>query len=363
MPPDDLFQEARRQLTVCNSCRYCEGYCPVWPALELRTALTAGDITHLSNLCHDCGDCFTACMYTAPHEFDLNPPRLFAEVREQTYRTYLRPPRLPPWLRGWRGLLAGLAASAALLTVLGLTTRGSAADGRTGLRTGSPYAVVAYLALVAVVGAAFLWAVAVIAVAAARYWRETHGPLRDLLDLRSWGRALRYGVQLRHMTGGGEQCSYPDGRPSSARKRFHLALTYGFALCLVSTTAAAIMQDLLGLQPPYGYLSVPVVTGTAGGLGMAVGCVGLAVLKRRSDPALGTDSMRAADFGLLWALLLLSGTGLLTLVLRATPAFATVLLVHLAAVVACVLVAPYTKFVHWIYRLLAIYQDNLDTRE
>ena len=81
MPFDDLFAEAERQLNVCNSCRYCAGYCPVWPALELRTAMTQGDITHLSNLCHDCRDCFTACMYTAPHEFDINPPAIFTQLR------------------------------------------------------------------------------------------------------------------------------------------------------------------------------------------------------------------------------------------------------------------------------------------
>jgi len=32
----DLLKEADRQLTICNACRYCEGYCAVWPAMELR---------------------------------------------------------------------------------------------------------------------------------------------------------------------------------------------------------------------------------------------------------------------------------------------------------------------------------------
>ncbi len=50
---EDLSAEAGRQLTVCNACRYCEGYCAVFPALELRRALTEGDITHLADLCHD----------------------------------------------------------------------------------------------------------------------------------------------------------------------------------------------------------------------------------------------------------------------------------------------------------------------
>ena len=66
MPYSDLFQEAERQLVVCNACRYCEGYCAVFPALELRQAFARGDITYLANLCHDCRACYYACMYTPP---------------------------------------------------------------------------------------------------------------------------------------------------------------------------------------------------------------------------------------------------------------------------------------------------------
>lgn len=29
---DEPFAEANRQLTICNACRYCEGYCAVFPA-------------------------------------------------------------------------------------------------------------------------------------------------------------------------------------------------------------------------------------------------------------------------------------------------------------------------------------------
>ena len=56
-------------------------------------------------------------------------------------------------------------------------------------------------------------------------------------------------------------------------------------------------------------------------------------------------------------------TGLATLTLRHTALFGVVrLLVHLTAVIASLAIAPYTAFVHWIYRLRAIYKDNLDRR-
>jgi citrate/tricarballylate utilization protein len=62
-------------------------------------------------------------------------------------------------------------------------------------------------------------------------------------------------------------------------------------------------------------------------------------------------------------LLVLAVTGLLALTLRDTPAFGPVLVTHLAAVVACFAVAPYTKFMHVIYRFLALVHDNAEAAE
>jgi citrate/tricarballylate utilization protein len=105
-------------------------------------------------------------------------------------------------------------------------------------------------------------------------------------------------------------------------------------------------------------LSAPVLVGLVGGVGMVAGCTGLILLKRRSAAHLSTATMRGADHGLLGALLVLALTGLLTLVLRDTVAFGAILLVHLSAIAVCFAVAPYTKFVHWAYRLLATYADE-----
>jgi citrate/tricarballylate utilization protein len=358
MPFDDLFAEAERQLNVCNSCRYCAGYCPVWPALALRTTLSRGDVTHLANLCHDCRDCFTACMYTAPHEFDLNPPKVFTLVREETYRRYVPPPRAPGWMTGRRAVVGWAALVGVLLLAGSRLTTGRVLS--PGADPGSPYGILPHLLMVAAVTVPSVWAVGVLGLAVVRYWRDIHGRVTDLGRLRVWPRTVVQAAQLRHLRGGGEECDYPGESPSPARRRFHLGVSYGFGLCLVSTGSAAVMQEVLGRLPPYPYLSVPVVTGTVGGIGMLVGCAGLIVLKRRSDPALGTGSMRRADYGLLCALLVLAGTGLLTLLLRTGPLFGPVLLVHLASVIVCIAVTPYTKFVHWIYRLLAIYKHNLD---
>jgi citrate/tricarballylate utilization protein len=203
----------------------------------------------------------------------------------------------------------------------------------------------------------------VIGVGAARFWRDTYGPLRGLLRARGWGRTAKVVLTLRHQSGGGADCDYPGDEPGRVRRVWHHLLAYGFGLCAVSTASAAVQQQFLGRLPPYPYLSVPVLTGSAGGLAMLAGGTGLLVLKSRSDPARGSTGMRRADYGFLWALLALAGTGMLALVLRGGALFGPVYLAHLDAVVVAFAICPYTKFPHWVYRTLAIRKYHLDAAE
>jgi citrate/tricarballylate utilization protein len=353
---DELFTEARRQLNICNACRFCEGYCAVFPALERRVVLGAGDITQLANLCHDCRACFHACMYAPPHEFAVNPPEILSRVRRASYDGYAHPGRWPAWLHGpaWlrgRGALATAATgvAAALVVIIALTGGIDALWSHHG-----PYQVISYPALLVIVLLPCAWSAVVMLRATARYWHDIHGPLRDLADWHALRKALAYAASLRYLRGGGE-CSYPGENRSPARRRLHGAVFYGFAACSAATVSAAVMQDILGIGPPYPLLSVPVVTGTAGGLSMIAGCAGLAVLKRHSGPA-----PTAADYGLLIGLGLLAFTGMLTLLLRATPAYGLMLVAHLATIVVCFAVAPYTRFMHAVYRFLAIAADNIE---
>src|SRR6187549_85775 len=80
-----------RTLTVCNACRYCEQYCPVFPAMEQRETFARVDLSYLANLCHNCGECLYACQYAPPHEFGINVPRTLAEIRLASYESYAWP--------------------------------------------------------------------------------------------------------------------------------------------------------------------------------------------------------------------------------------------------------------------------------
>ncbi|HVT67202.1 MAG TPA: hypothetical protein VHF26_05600, partial [Trebonia sp.] len=152
-----------------------------------------------------------------------------------------------------------------------------------------------------------------------------------------------------------------DDEPSPLRRRLHSFVSGGFGLCLVSTIAAGVMQDFAGIDPPYPVLSVPVITGLAGGISLAAGCAALLLVKPGSSRDTTTGQMVAKDYAFLTSLLVLAVSGLLTLFTRDTPAYGIVLVVHLVAVAFTFLSAPYSKFTHFIYRTLALVRDNLET--
>ena len=91
MPSPERIKEAGRLMAICNACRYCEGYCAVFPAMERRRTFTLHDLVYLSNLCFDCRACLYACQYAPPHEFGVNVPKAFAELRVDTYQDYTWP--------------------------------------------------------------------------------------------------------------------------------------------------------------------------------------------------------------------------------------------------------------------------------
>ena len=78
-------------MTVCNSCRYCEGLCAVFPAMEMRRSFSDGDLNYLANLCHGCGACYTDCQFSPPHEFNVNVPQTLAIARNESYAAYAWP--------------------------------------------------------------------------------------------------------------------------------------------------------------------------------------------------------------------------------------------------------------------------------
>jgi citrate/tricarballylate utilization protein len=341
--------QARRFAEICNACRYCEGYCAVFPAIELRRQFTSGDLSYLANLCHDCRGCYYSCQYAPPHEFALNLPKAFADLRLETYERYA-------WPRSFGALFRrnGIAASVLALLCMALflwLAKTPLVAGPSGT-AGAFYAVIPEGLMIAITGASFVFAMLALAVGVVNFWRETNGP--SGLDAPSVLAAFADIFTLRNLGGGGDGCNNKNEAFSQSRRYFHHALFYGFLLCFASTCTAAIYDHIFGWISPYPVLSLPVLLGTAGGIAMLVGIAGLVQIKLSADSAPASRLLLDIDYAFLVLLFVAAATGLILLAARSSTAMGALLAVHLGTIVALFLILPYCKFVHGIYRAAAL---------
>ena len=348
--------EARRTMEICNACRYCEGFCPVFPAMELRRAFSDGDLGYLANLCHNCKGCWHACQYAPPHEWGLNLPRAFAELRAETYAEHAWPRGLGRLFER-NGVAVSLATALSLAAVMILTMALRSDATLYGIHTGPGafYAVVPWEAMVTLGGLTFGWAVIAMAIGARSYWRVSGGGAFRWAALRA---ALRDAGHTRHLGGGGDGCNDFDERFGMGRRHFHLATMWGFLLCFAATSAGTVMDHLLGWAAPYSWYSLPVVLGTLGGIGLTVGTAGLFAIKFLTDRAPEATSRWGMDLGLLALLHFAALTGLALLAFRHTSAMGMLLALHLGFVLALFVTLPYGKMVHGVYRLLALVRHH-----
>jgi citrate/tricarballylate utilization protein len=363
LPLLDLVADAQRQLEICNACRYCEGYCAVFPALERRTEFQLGDVVFLSNLCHDCRACFYACPYAPPHEFAVNLPQVLSAIRAETYEHYAAPRVLARMVRSPVRAAAALSlASTLVILALVVIFSDPAALAKANTGPGSFYAVLPHLAMAIPALAVTAYGLTVLLVGGAKFWRETGGSLRDFVDVSATAAAVVDAFSLRYLRGGegGDGCFYPQDRPSGTRRLHHSLVFYGFALAFISTTIAAFEQEVLGILPPYPVVSLPVVTGVAGGVAMIVGCSALMWLKLSSDERPATEVMRSLDFAFLAILNLASISGILVLVFRSEAVMGTLLVLHLGILGGLYLTTPYSKFAHVVYRFAALIRDKIE---
>jgi citrate/tricarballylate utilization protein len=357
----DLTTELDRQLSVCNACRYCEGFCAMFGAAQLRTAIGAGDVAYLANLCHDCRMCYDACMFTPPHDFAINIPAAMSAARVETYARYGKPAVFTRLLATPRN--AALAAVGGGIVVAALAV--AAATGPAMLWTpqlgpGAFYRVLPYLAMLVPALALSVYALVCVLLGVREYAHDIGGGARFVTASALWT-ALSEAITLAYLKGGGAGC-YDEGRGSSRRRFYHGLVFWGVLADVVATASAAVLQDALHQVPPYPPWSVPVVFGVAGGIAIAIGAAGLLVVKRRSDARPTEPRMIALDTAFLGLLEVVALTGLALFALRTTAAMGSLLAVHLGAVAGLFVTAPYSKFVHFTYRLVALVKHASEQR-
>ena len=352
-------QEVVRIMQICNACRYCEGFCAVFPAMTRRIEFASADVHYLANLCHNCGACLHACQYAPPHDFAVNVPTALARVRKETYMHFAWPQMMSELYRA-NGLAVALGSS---LSVMAFLLLALALNGRFfgGVLDGNFYAVFPHNTLVWIFGSVFSFAILALLIGLTRFWRQ-------ISPGKASGEAAAEAVHdvltMKYLGGGhGEGCNNADDAFSLWRKRFHHFTFYGFMLCFAATSVATVYHYFLGLHAPYALSSLPVILGTLGGIGLVIGPVGLLYLNLQRDPAHGDETQKPMDRAFIVLLLLISISGLGLLIYRDTVSMSIWLVIHLGFVMGLFLTMPYGKFAHGIYRAAALLKNAIEKRQ
>ena len=356
--PSAAEAEVERVMKICNACRYCEGFCAVFPAMTRRLEFNQADVHYLANLCHNCGACLHACQYAPPHEFAVNIPQAMAKVRGQTYSDFAWPSSLGTLYRNNGLTLAlALAVGLALFLVMALAKNGTLFHAPL---AGDFYAIFPHNLLVSMFAPVFLFVTVALGLGVAKFWRGISAGDPNAAAIAETAHDV---LKLKYLDGGhGQGCPNEDDASTLARRRFHHLTFYGFMLCFAATSVATIYHYVFGWAAPYALTSLPVVLGTLGGVGLLIGPAGLLWLNLRRNAQHGDAAQKPMDRGFIALLLLTSATGLALLAGRDTAAMALLLALHLGAVMALFLTMPYGKFAHGIFRTAALLKWAIEKR-
>ncbi len=357
----DLYGEASRQFIICSACRYCEGYCAVFPAIERRLFYDKGYIDYIANLCHDCRDCYYACPYAPPHEFSINIPLLLSSIRLEGYARYTYPETISR-IFFKRPLTASLIITIISITAMWLFAILIGDPSRIFQRhayTGSFYEILPHWAIVGGGLALLAYIAIVLIISSLRYWGAINRDPGRKVGLIAFVEALWDAISHRYFRGGGAGCDYPEMFSGYRRLYTHLSIFLGFILATLATIVAAIYQEILGIMPPYDYRSPPVILGTFGGILMIFGSLTLIYYKARGRGLVERSTVLLDSFMLL-LLGLISLTGIMLLILRDTEYMGSLFITHMGFVLALFIIAPYSKLVHIPYRLLSLARSRAD---
>ena len=341
-------------MTICNACRYCESLCAVFPAMEKRRTFPEHDLNYLANLCHNCGACYYACQYAPPHEFAVNVPKTMSELRNHSYAKYAWP-NFGAGFFERNGLFVSIIAAFSVASFLIMVIIINQPDilFASHVDAGAFYKIIPHTMMVTIFGAAFIYATLALMMGIRNYWRD----ITDTTFAPTLGailQAIKDASKLRYLRGGGGGCMTETDQPSDKRKIYHHMTFDGFMLCFASTTVATLYHYLFAWEAPYEWLSIPVILGVIGGLGLLIGPAGLMIEKWRQNPELKDESRFGMEIAFILMLFLTSATGLGLLIFRETSAMGILLAIHLGVVFGLFITMPYGKFVHGIYRAVAL---------
>ena len=249
--PDANLAEGERLMTICNACRYCEGYCAgisgdgkayhvFPPAISAISRIFATTVPNAT----------TPCQYAPPHEFAVNVPQVFAKIRADSYRRYAWPTPLAKRFDQGKWILWLVALAVLWLSVSHFS--GSVF-----------YDVIPHERMVAIFLIVSLFILTAHIAGFLKFWSDTGESLARFLQPTALWKAVRDVLALANLSSHGAGCTYPNERHSQSRRVFHHFTFYGFMLCFASTTVAAI-DHMLGFVAPHPYYKRTGDSGHAG---------------------------------------------------------------------------------------------------
>ena len=339
-----VVSEAMRQLSICNACRYCEGYCAVWDAIEFKPVLKEGYIYHLANLCHDCRDCYYACPYNEPeHEFKLNIPKVMGQVRMETYTANIRPRFLkfaiekPVTVTFLASLIAVAAAVLYATVIFGMS--GFSSLPMTAIIPDSLYRPVTVLV--------YLYTLIMWSWEGISYWRKIND--RTHITGSSLIKGVYDAVFHTNFRGGGTGCKVPEEKSRYFRLAAHSLVLFGFITALVSISFYPDIYGVFGIA----YL--------LGSLAVTLGTAGLIYMHLKEEEGSRSQKQSSLDYPFTILLFLAGITGIIVPVSTGTALFNWNFLIHDALIIVVFLLAPFSKFIHPVFRLISLIKYNSDS--
>ena len=336
--------EAIRQMSICNACRYCEGYCAVWDAIEFKAVLNKGYISHLANLCHDCRDCFYACPYNAPdHEFKLNIPRVLGQVRVETYYANIRPKFMKFSLE--RPIL--FTSLSAFIAVILVMVYSSLLFGLNKISTLPMTTIIPVSLFKPATMALYLYTLVIWSWEALSYWSEINEGKRFTAS------GIMKGVYdaffHRNFLGGGTGCKVPWENNKYFRLTAHSLVFFGFIVALIS----------ISFYPNiFGYVGIVYFLGS---LAISIGTVALIYIHIAEDRGSRSQKQSSLDYAFTVLLFFAGITGVLIPISTGTDWFNWNFLIHDALITVVFLIAPFSKFIHPVFRLISLIKYRSDS--
>ena len=221
---------------------------------------------------------------------------------------------------------------------------------------GAFYQLMPHNAMAALFGAAFLYAIVALAMGVRAFWRDIGEPVGMLADAALALAGDEGRRQLRYLDGGGVGCVNEDERPNDRRKIYHHLTFYGFVLCFaVDLRRRRSITICSAREAPYPWWDLPVVLGTLGGIGLLIGPLGLLTRKMEARSRAGRPGSASAWMSPSSSMLFLTSlTGLGAAGAARHRRDGPLLALHLGVVFALFITMPYGKFVHGIYRFVAL---------